>query len=126
MVPPWFLIALPRGRLMWATGEIPDSAFKDGVSPQKLNAFTVDRPLLPQLAAIGYTPANITYLALSHYHGDHVANASLFAGSTWIVQKGDRDPILAPRPAVQTATGRGPDPKFFDGLANSKPILLNR
>src|SRR5882762_902840 len=22
--------------------------------------------------------------------GDHVANASLFAGSTWIVQKGDR------------------------------------
>src|SRR4030095_4246424 len=79
--------------------EIPDSAFKDGVSPQKLNTFTVDRPLLPQLAAIGYTPANITYMALSHYHGDHVANASLFAGSTWIVQKGDRDPILAPRPA---------------------------
>ena len=28
-----------------------------------------------QLAAIGYTPANITYMALSHYHGDHVANA---------------------------------------------------
>ena len=64
------------------------------------------RPLLPQLAAIGYTPANITYLALSHYHGDHVANASLFAGSTWIVQKGDRDPILAPRPANPSATGR--------------------
>src|SRR5262245_24757395 len=56
---------------------------------QKLNTFTVDRPLLPQLAAIGYIPANITYMALSHYHADHVANASLFAGSTWIVQKGD-------------------------------------
>src|SRR5437016_7651754 len=84
MVTPCFLIAHPRGTLMWDTGEIPDSAFKDGVSPQKLRNYTVNRPLLPQLAAIGYTPTNITYMALSHYHGDHVANASLFAGSTWI------------------------------------------
>jgi glyoxylase-like metal-dependent hydrolase (beta-lactamase superfamily II) len=123
MVTPCFLIAHPRGTLMWDTGEIPDSAFKDGVSPQKLNNFTVDRPLLPQLAAIGHTPADITYLALSHYHGDHVANASLFARSTWIVQKGDRDPILAPRPAGQPS--RVPDPKFFEGLANSKTVVLN-
>jgi N-acyl homoserine lactone hydrolase len=121
MVTPCFLIAHPRGSLMWDTGEIPDSAFKDGVSPQKLRNYTVNRPLLPQLAAIGYTPANITYMALSHYHGDHVANASLFAGSTWIVQKGDRDPILAPR-AVDS---RVPDPKFFEGLANSKTVVLN-
>jgi N-acyl homoserine lactone hydrolase len=125
MVTPCYLIAHPRGSLMWDTGEIPDSAFKDGVSPQKLNAFTVDKPLLPQLAAIGYTPANITYMALSHYHGDHVANASLFAGSTWIVQKGDRDPILAPRPNPQPATGRVGDPSFFVGLEKSKAIILN-
>jgi glyoxylase-like metal-dependent hydrolase (beta-lactamase superfamily II) len=125
MITPCFLVVHPRGSLIWDTGEIPDSAFKDGVSPQKLNAFTVDRPLLPQLAAIGYTPANITYLALSHYHGDHVANASLFAGSTWIVQKGDRDRILAPRPAEPPGAGRVPDPKFFEGLANSKTVLLN-
>jgi N-acyl homoserine lactone hydrolase len=121
MVTPCFLIVHPRGSLIWDTGEIPDSAFKDGVSPQKLNNFTVDRPLLPQLAAIGYTPANITYLGLSHYHGDHVPNASLFAGSTWIVQKADRDPILAPRPEGS----RVPDPKFFAGLANSKTVVLN-
>ena len=125
MITPCFLIVHPRGSLMWDTGEIPDSAFKDGVSPQKLNTFTVDRPLLPQLAAIGYRPANITYLALSHYHGDHVANASLFAGSTWIVQKGDRDRILAPRPAVRPAIGAVPDEKFFESLANSKTIVLN-
>ena len=121
MVTPCFLIVHPRGSLMWDTGEIPDSAFKDGVSPQKLNAFTVDRPLLPQLLAIGYIPDNITYLALSHYHLDHVANAGLFAGATWIVQKDDRDPIFAPRqPGSRVA-----DPKYFEGLANSKTILLN-
>jgi glyoxylase-like metal-dependent hydrolase (beta-lactamase superfamily II) len=123
MVTPCFLIVHPRGSLIWDTGEIPDSAFRDGVSPQKLNNFTVDRPLLPQLAAIGYTPADITYLALSHYHGDHVANASLFARSTWIVQKGDRDAILAPRPAGQPS--RVPDPKYFEGLADGKTVLLN-
>jgi N-acyl homoserine lactone hydrolase len=121
MVTPCFLIVHPRGTLMWDTGEITDSAFKDGVSPQKLNNYTVDRPLLPQLAAIGYTPADITYLALSHYHGDHVANASQFAKSTWIVQKGDRDAILGPRPAGT----RVPDPKFFEGLADAKAIVLN-
>ena len=121
MITPCFLVVHPRGTLMWDTGEIPDGAFKDGVSPQKLNNYTVNRPLLPQLAAIGYTPADITYLALSHFHGDHVANASLFARSTWIVQKGDRDPILAPRPEGS----RVPDRKYFEGLANSKTVLLN-
>jgi N-acyl homoserine lactone hydrolase len=121
MITPCFLIAHPRGTLMWDTGEIPDGAFKDGNSPQKLRNFTVDRPLLPQLAAIGYTPADITYLALSHYHGDHVANASQFAKSTWIVQKGDRDAILAPRPEGS----RVPDPKFFEGLSDAKTIVLN-
>jgi len=41
------------------------------------------------------------------------------------VQKGDRDPILAPRPAEQPAVGRVPDPKYFAGLADSKTVLLN-
>jgi N-acyl homoserine lactone hydrolase len=123
MVTPCFLIVHPRGTMVWDTGEIPDSAFQNGVSPQKLRAFTVDRPLLPQLAAIGYTPADITYLALSHYHGDHVANASLFAGSTWIVQKGDRDAIFGPRP-TEPRPGGVPDPNYFAALANSKTLLL--
>jgi glyoxylase-like metal-dependent hydrolase (beta-lactamase superfamily II) len=125
MVTPCFLVVHPRGTLMWDTGEIPDSAFASGVSPQKLNNFTVNRPLLPQLAAIGYAPADITYMAMSHYHRDHSANASAFAGSTWIVQKGDRDAILAPRPANPPRLGAVPDSKYFEGLENSKTVLLN-
>jgi len=124
MVTPCFLIVHPKGTLMWDTGEIPDSAFAKGVSPATQGAFSVDRPLLPQLAAIGYTPANITYLALSHYHGDHVANANAFASSTWIVQKGDRDAIFAPRPANPPRLGAVADPAFFTELAKSKTIVL--
>jgi glyoxylase-like metal-dependent hydrolase (beta-lactamase superfamily II) len=124
MVTPCFLIVHPKGTLMWDTGEIPDSAFVKGVSPATQGAFTVDRPLLPQLAAIGYTPADITYLALSHYHGDHVANANAFASSTWIVQRGDRDAIFASRPANPPRLGAVADPAFFTELAKSKTIVL--
>ena len=124
MVTPCFLIVHPRGTMMWDAGEIPDSAFKDGVTPQTAGAFTVDRPLLPQLAAIGYTPADITYLALSHYHGDHVANANLFAGSTWIVQKGDRDAIFAPNRDNTKKLGGVGDAAYFTKLATSKTLLL--
>jgi N-acyl homoserine lactone hydrolase len=124
MVTPCFLIVHPRGSMIWDTGEIPDSAFKSGVTPQTAGAFTVDRPLLPQLAAIGYTPADVTYLALSHYHGDHVANANAFAGSTWIVQKGDHDPIFAPRVDNQKKLGAVGDAAYFTDLAKSKILLL--
>ena len=41
---------------------------------------TATKPLLPQLAAAGYKPSDITYFALSHYHSDHTANANAFAG----------------------------------------------
>jgi N-acyl homoserine lactone hydrolase len=125
MVTPCFLIVHPRGTMIWDAGEIPDSAFANGVSPAKQGAFTVDRPLLPQLAAIGYKPADITYLALSHYHGDHVANAGAFARSTWIVQKGDHDAILAPRPDVQKGKlGAVAEAAYFAPLAKSKLLLL--
>jgi hypothetical protein len=44
MVTPCFLIAHPRGTMMWDTGEIPDSAFKDGASLPDLCALA-KRPL---------------------------------------------------------------------------------
>src|SRR6266849_538575 len=88
---PCYLVAHPRGTLMWDVGVIPDAAFKGDGAPVTDGVSTVARPLLPQLAALGYTPADITYLGLSHYHSDHVANANAFAGSTWIVQQVERD-----------------------------------
>ncbi len=124
MVTPCFLIVHPKGTMMWDTGEIPDSAFANGPAPAKQGAFTVDRPLLPQLAAIGYKPSDVTYLALSHYHGDHVANANAFAGSTWIVQQADRDAIFAPRQNNGQRLGAVADPAYFTELAKSKTIVL--
>jgi len=124
MVTPCYLIVHPRGTMMWDTGEIPDADFK-APGPIKEGAFTITRPLLPQLAALGYTPADITYLALSHYHGDHVANANSFAGSTWIVQDVERTAMFAKPNGKAQAPGTAPDSTFYGKLEHSKTILLH-
>ena len=84
-----YLIVHPRGTLMFDSGEIADAELKAG--PTTKGVMSADKPLLPQLAAAGYQPADINYFALSHYHGDHTGNANEFAGATWIVQKAERD-----------------------------------
>ncbi len=115
---PCYLVAHPRGTLMWDVGVIPDAAFKGDGAPVTEGASTVARPLLPQLAALGYTPADITYLGLSHYHSDHTANANAFAGSTWLVRPIERDAMFAEKPAgiIQQGT--------FSALKASTTTLL--
>ena len=49
------------------------------------------RRLDRQLEALGHPVKDITFVAMSHYHADHTANANAFAGSTWIVQQAEYD-----------------------------------
>src|SRR5712692_10916978 len=46
MFTPCFLIAHPRGTMIWDTGEIADAQFK-APGPAAQGAFTVAKPLLP-------------------------------------------------------------------------------
>lgn len=121
-VVPCYLIVHPKGTLMWDVGVVPDSAFKSDGSPVSQGnppvSITATKPLLPQLAALGYTPADITYLGLSHYHSDHTANANAFADSTWLVHQTERDAMFAEKPAgiIQVAT--------FSALKNAKTKIL--
>jgi N-acyl homoserine lactone hydrolase len=116
---PCYLIVHPKGTLMWDVGVIPDSAFKGDGKPATDGRSSVDKPLLPQLAALGVTPADITYLGLSHYHSDHTANANAFAGSTWLVRLAERDMMFNPPQGaiVQTSS--------FDKLKTAKTRILN-
>jgi N-acyl homoserine lactone hydrolase len=99
-----YLVVHPRGTLLFDTG-LADSArgrpFNEtplGGSPDRSTSYfmLVTNTLKGQLAALGYTPERITYLALSHYHGDHVGNANDYARSTWLVQKPDYDAMFGP------------------------------
>jgi len=105
---------------MWDTGEIPDSAFKDGVSPQKLRNYTVNRPLLPQLAAIGYTPATSPtwrFRIITAITSPTPACSPVPPGSCRRATGTRSSPPAGRQPRA------GPD--IFRGLANSKTVLLN-
>src|SRR6185295_3247193 len=86
---PCFLIVHPRGTLLWDVGIIPDDQIKPGgVELPAANGTNVATTTLrSQLAALGYTARDITYLAISHGHADHVANANEYAGATLLMQK---------------------------------------
>jgi len=114
-----YLIVHPMGTLMFDTGAVPDSHFKGDGTPVTEGIMSAARPLRPQLAAAGYAPADVTYLAMSHYHSDHTANANDFAGATWIVQKAERDVMFADKPQgiIQ--------PTHYNALRTAKTKLLD-
>ncbi|HXO45558.1 MAG TPA: N-acyl homoserine lactonase family protein [Candidatus Cybelea sp.] len=122
-----YLVVHPKGTLMWDTGAVPDSAWKPtgGPVPQHIvlpdgeqRDVIVRRSLQSQLAEVGYAPADITYLALSHYHYDHTANANAFAGATWLVRQIERDAMFVPNPAGAA------QPSTYSALRSSKTVLL--
>jgi glyoxylase-like metal-dependent hydrolase (beta-lactamase superfamily II) len=115
-----FLVAHPKGTLMWDTGAVPDRNFKLGGGPGTLRYATSRKPLEAQLSEVGYRPADITYLANSHFHWDHVGNSNLFAGSTWLVRKEERDIMFTEPPSPRT------EPANFSELKNSKTIFITK
>jgi N-acyl homoserine lactone hydrolase len=122
-----FLIAHPKGNLIWDTGAIPDDSWTptggmvtqhvtlpDG---QQRNA-DVDKTLRGQLAEIGYAPSDITFLVLSHYHYDHTGNANEFAAATWLVPQLEHDAMFGGK-AFGTM-----QPSTFSALQKSKTIII--
>jgi len=118
MVVPCYMVAHPKGTLIWDVGAIPDTAFKDDGAPVTQGFFYSTRTLKSQLSEIGYAPANITYLGLSHYHVDHIANSNEFASATWLVRQVERDAMFADKPPARV------DPKNYIDLKNSKTVIL--
>ena len=90
MAVPCFLVIHPRGILLFDTG-LSDRLVgrplyenvDEGYGQLKFNT------LRGQLADIGVRPEDITYLAISHSHFDHVGNANDYAGSIWLAQKAE-------------------------------------
>jgi glyoxylase-like metal-dependent hydrolase (beta-lactamase superfamily II) len=96
-ITPCYLVVHPKGTLMWDVGQIADVNMPPS-GPGSQGPFRVNKKLLPQLAELGYRPADITFMAMSHYHSDHSANANEFAGSTWIVQEPERAAMFTDPP----------------------------
>jgi N-acyl homoserine lactone hydrolase len=119
-VTPCYLIAHPKGTLIWDVGQIPDAQIPgDGTEVVVQDLLKAKRKLVLQLEALGFKVADINYIAMSHYHLDHTANANLFAGSTWIVQQAEYDAMFGAREfAIRDSTS-------YDKLKDAKRITLN-
>ena len=115
---PCFLVAHPKGTLMWDVGVVPDRLIASG-KPGTLRGYaSATRKLEAQLNEVGYAPSDITYLSFSHFHWDHVGNANLFARATWLVRKVERDTMFSDPPSPRT------EPAHFSALKDSRTTFI--
>ena len=122
-----FLAVHPRGKLLWDAGAVPDSdwtptggpvthhlALPDGTARD----LTLRKRLTAQLAEVGYAAKDIEYLAFSHYHYDHTANANAFAAATWLVRQVERDAMFSDKPPGVL------QPAYYSALKTSKTTII--
>jgi len=114
MAVPCFLVIHPKGILLFDTG-LADRIVGRPLWENVDGGYGQIRfnTLRGALADIGVTPADITYLALSHSHWDHVGNANDYAGSIWLTQKAE----------LEFMFGKAADPAYlplYSALAHSR------
>jgi N-acyl homoserine lactone hydrolase len=110
-----YLLRHAKGLLLWDTGitdavaAMPDGLVVAGGAIVQRRAKT----LVSQLDALGVKPADITYVAISHTHSDHVGNIGLFTSSTVLIQGAEYDwamsqpmkPAFAPSQRIEKLAG---------------------
>jgi N-acyl homoserine lactone hydrolase len=96
-----------------------DTGFAVGENPNAPKVSIVD-----QMKKLNLTPDQITYVGISHYHGDHIGQAGLFPKSTLLIGKGDWDALTAKQP------GPGVNPARFanwiGGGGKVDPVALDK
>jgi N-acyl homoserine lactone hydrolase len=121
MAVPCFLVVHPKGAMLWDVGTIPDADVEKAAphtAHYDINPVAhavVSRTLKSQLAALGYTPADIPYIAISHAHKDHTANLNAFAASTWLVRPAERE-------FMWKVNNERVEPLFYRQLEHSKVV----
>ena len=84
--------------MLWDSG-IPDSVatMPNGfVTGGGTLTYRLPKPFRAQLAEIGVSPEQVTHIAFSHTHGDHVGNANLFTRATLFIQQAEYDAAFGP------------------------------
>jgi N-acyl homoserine lactone hydrolase len=88
-----WLIKHGNDSVMWDTG-VPESALGDpkGWSTlPKLIVYHLDRTITAQLAEIGLKISDVSYVLVSHTHGDHIGNVKLFPDAKVLMQRAEYD-----------------------------------
>jgi N-acyl homoserine lactone hydrolase len=93
-----YLVKHGNDYLVWDTGNPAASGATPAPTAPKSS-------LVEQLAQLHLKPEQITFVAVSHYHGDHIGQVASFPESTLLIGKGDWDVLndAKPRPGVNPA-----------------------
>lgn len=115
-----YLIVHPRGTLVWDTGLSDAFAEEpDGHRVGDIAVFHVNDSLARQLAAAGHPADTIDFLALSHFHPDHVGNTPLFSDATLLVQQDEYTAAFSAAPG-----DHGFDPATYAALRDHTVTAL--
>jgi N-acyl homoserine lactone hydrolase len=86
-----YLIKHGNDYLVWDTGNAPAAGGTAAPTAPKTS-------LVEQLALLHLTPQQITFIGISHYHGDHVGQVASFPQATLLIGKGDWEALNQPVP----------------------------
>jgi glyoxylase-like metal-dependent hydrolase (beta-lactamase superfamily II) len=124
-----YLVKHGNEYLVWDTG----NPAATGATPAPTAPKT---SLVEQLAVLHLKPEQITFVGISHYHGDHVGQVASFPQATLLIGKGDWEVLNDPKPnpGINTAnfshwiSGGGkvePLPGDKDVFGDGSVIMLN-
>ena len=105
-----YLIKHGNEYMVWDTG------FAPGTNPNAPKVGIVDR-----LKELKVTPEQVTYVGISHFHGDHTGQLAPFTNATLLIGKGDWDGITAPTPMPGHTPGHS---CLLVRLKDMGPVLL--
>ncbi len=86
-----YLVKHGNDYLVWDTGNPPATGSAPAPTAPKTS-------LVEQLALLHLKPEQITFVAISHYHGDHVGQVASFPQATLLIGKSDWEALNQPTP----------------------------
>ncbi len=117
-----YLIRHAKGLMLWDAG-LDDSiaSSPEGVTRGRGAIRSIVRKTLAsQLAEIGVKPEEVTHIAFSHSHADHVGNANTFSRARLYIQEMEYEAAFGPN-----AAKFGFDPSNYDKLRTDIVLKLN-
>ena len=101
--------------MLWDTG-LPVALKGAAIDSKPAMSPTVARTIVEQLADLGIRPEQISRIAISHFHFDHVGQAAAFPNAKLMIGEDDWAALTAAKP----------DPRMAQGVAALKPWIADR
>jgi glyoxylase-like metal-dependent hydrolase (beta-lactamase superfamily II) len=117
-----YLIQHGERLFLWDSGMSDAIADKpEGVSSASgLLTMWVRKTLASQLRTLGIAPTDVTDIAFSHFHSDHVGNANLFTSAKVYIQEPEYEAAFGPN-----ASKFGFAPPLYEKLKSNPTVKLN-